>query len=108
MLTVLAALSLALVPGPAVAGDQSGKVRVARLHGVRFELAGRVLTVRLAPQTDRQPPGARDSVWGKRIDAICSPVFHPRSRSTIVRQIRLWPRGELQQLRRRGCRRSGR
>jgi hypothetical protein len=77
MLTVLAALSLALVPGPAVAGNQSGKVRVDRLHGVRFELAGRVLTVRLAPQTDGQPPDARDRVWGKRIDAICSPPHGP-------------------------------
>jgi hypothetical protein len=97
MLSVLAAVSLALVPGPAVAAQESGKVRVDRLHGVRFELAGRVLTVRLAPRKDRQPPDVRGKVWGKRIDAICSTVFHPRRRGTTVRQIRLWPRAELEQ-----------
>ena len=95
MLTAaLATVSLALAPGAGLAAD--GPVRVDRLHGVRFELDGRVLTVRLVPQADGQLPDVRGKVWGKRIDAICSPVFHPRRRSTIVRQIRLWPRGELE------------
>jgi hypothetical protein len=89
---VLAAVSLALAFVPAAA---AGPVRVDRVNGVRFELDGRILKVRLLPRADGRPPAVSRRVWGKRIDAICSPVFHPRSRSTIVRQVRRWPRGEL-------------
>jgi hypothetical protein len=90
----LAATSLAFASAPAAAAE--GPVRVDRVHGVRFELDGRILTVRILPGPDGRPPEVTRRVWGKRIDAICSPVFHPRSPSTIVRQIRRWPRGELE------------
>jgi hypothetical protein len=89
----LAAVSFALASAPAAA---AGPVRVDRTHGVRFELDGRVLKVRLLPRPDGRPPAVSRRVWGKRIDAVCSPVFHPRSRSMFVRQIRRWPRGELE------------
>jgi hypothetical protein len=85
-------ITLSLLVVPAAQGAE--RIEVDRTHGVRFELDGRVLTVRLLPQQDRARPDIRREVWGRRIDAICSPVFHPRR--PPVRQIRLWPRGELQ------------
>jgi hypothetical protein len=49
------------------------------------------------PQEDRRPPDVRRDVWGKRIDAICSPVIDPRKvRRSAVRETRLWPRGQLE------------
>jgi hypothetical protein len=90
----LATVSLALAPGAGVAAD--GPVRIDELHGVRFELDGRVLTVRLVPGEDGRPPAVSRKVWGKRIDAVCSPAFHPRRRSAVVRQVRRWPRGQLE------------
>jgi hypothetical protein len=75
----------------------TSKVALDREHGVRFDLTGSVLTVRLVPQREMSPPDARKDVWGKRIDAICSPTFSARrSRRASVRAIRRWPTGQME------------
>jgi hypothetical protein len=72
-------------------------VRLDRPHGVRFDLTGSVLTVRLVPQRDRTARDARKQLWGKRIDAICSPTFNYRkARRLAVRAVRFWPRGQME------------
>jgi hypothetical protein len=83
----LAALFLLVVP--AARADEA--TRLDRLNGVRFVLDGRALTVTLVPQPDRRPADIRADVWGKRIDAIC--FAGPRAK---VRDIRLWPEGQLE------------
>lgn len=81
----------------ASAAEAEAEVRLDRLHGVRFELEGTRLTVRLVPQPDSHPPDVRADVWGKHIDATCSPVLAPRKvRRAAVRDVRLWPRGQLE------------
>jgi hypothetical protein len=62
-----------------------------RLHGIRFDLSGAVLTVTLVK-------GSQDTqakVWGEQIEAICSPRFGsgtpPRG---SVRATQLWPAGQ--------------
>jgi hypothetical protein len=47
---------------PAAQAEQVTKLD--RDHGVRFTLDGRVLTVRLVPQSGRPPPDVRGHVWG--------------------------------------------
>jgi hypothetical protein len=84
---VAAVLFLLVVP-PARADEAT---RLDRLHGVRFALDARVLTVTLIPQPDRRPPDVRADVWGSRIDAICS-----AGRRVRVRDVRLWPEGQLE------------
>jgi hypothetical protein len=78
------------------AGAVPSPVRLDRAHGVRFSLTGSLLTVRLVPQPNRTPPDARRQLWGKRIDAICSPTFSPRRAHRVVRAVRLWPRGQME------------
>jgi hypothetical protein len=91
---LLAACLTAATVATAALASRS-EVALDRSHGVRFELAGSVLTVRLVPQSNRSPPDVRKEVWGTRIDAICSPTFRPRkSRRPAVRAVRLWPRGQ--------------
>jgi hypothetical protein len=63
-------LALAFTPAAAA----KGPVRVDRVHGVRFELDGRILTIRILPRPDGRSPEVTRRVWGKRIDAICSPL----------------------------------
>jgi hypothetical protein len=86
---VLGCLASATFAGPAVASP--GPVRVDRDHGVRFELSGPNLTVTLIR------PDVQDDVWGKNLDAICSPAFDPRRASrTAVRAVQLWPQGQTE------------
>jgi hypothetical protein len=88
-------VSFFLLAVPAAEG--ATEVRLDRLHGVRFDLEGKRLTVTLVPQPDSRPPDVRAEVWGRRIDAICSPVFAPRKvRRAAVRDVRLWPDGQLE------------
>jgi hypothetical protein len=73
------------------------QVALDRQHGVRFTMTGPVLTVRLVPHENRDPPDVRRKVWGKRIDAICSPTFNPRGAvRRAVHAVRLWPRGQME------------
>ena len=83
------AAALFVLVAPTARADEA--TRLDRLNGVRFALDGRVLTVTLVPQPDSRPPDARDDVWGRRIDAICS-----TGRGATVRDIRLWPDGQLE------------
>jgi hypothetical protein len=86
---VLALLATATLAGPAIASPLP--VRTDRLHGVRFNLKGDDLTVRLVPQAR---PGLRMRVWGRRVQAICSTTFkRPRGSRAYVAAVRLWPRG---------------
>jgi hypothetical protein len=91
---VVGLVAPASAQGPEASGSQ---VALDRPHGMRFDLTGSVLTVRLVPQENRDPPDVRREVWGKRIDAICAPTFSPRgSRGRAVRAVRLWPRGQME------------
>ncbi len=68
--------------------------RLDQSNGVRFTLAGRLLTLKLVPQQGSSPPDIRRKVWGKRVDAACSPSFRPRTvkRIAVSGQV-VWPRG---------------
>lgn len=97
MLRALTAACLATATLAVAAGASTSPVRLDRLHGVRFELSGSVLTVALAPQPGRTPPDVRRQLWGKRIRAVCAPTFNPREAPrSAVRAVRLWPRGALE------------
>jgi hypothetical protein len=64
---------------------------VDREAGVRFELAGPVLTVSLTR------PDASAELWGNRIRAVCSPVFNPaQARRRAVREVQEWPQGQTE------------
>lgn len=76
MIVAALALLAALAPAPA---------RVDREHGVRFDLEGTVLRVSLTR------PDAGEELWGKRITAVCSPVFSSRPSRRAVHTTQLWP-----------------
>jgi hypothetical protein len=81
----LAVISLAL-PTAAGAAVKSG---IDRDGGMRLTLDGRVLTAKILRQK------VEEQLFGKRIDAICSPHSLPSPRGVLVRR-RLWPRGASQ------------
>jgi hypothetical protein len=83
-LPVLAALTVSLaVAAPSGAAVKSG---VDRHGGMRLTLAGRVLTVAIVH------PRARNEVFGRRVVAVCSPLFLPRRRDVVVVRA-VWPDG---------------
>lgn len=88
---MLSCLATAFCAGSTVAS--TAPVRLDRSHGLRFTLAGSVLTVGLVPANGK-PPDARKRLWGKRIRGICSPSFSPQEPPRVVRTVALWPRGQ--------------
>jgi hypothetical protein len=53
--------------------------------------------ISLAPQPRREPPDARDRLWGERIRAACSTSYIPRiGRRRAVHVVRRWPEGAHQ------------
>jgi hypothetical protein len=80
-------IALAMLATAALAASAPGPARVDRDHGVRFDLKGTVLTVSLVS------PDAGEELWGKRIRAICSPVFGSQARFRAVRAVEVWPDG---------------
>jgi hypothetical protein len=91
-LAVVAGLAgVVLAASAAVATTRSATDRES---GLRFRLEGRVLTVSLAPQPGREPPDARDELWGERVRAACSTSYlRPIGRRRAVHVVRLWPDG---------------
>jgi hypothetical protein len=82
VVAAVAAASATAAPAP---------VRVDRDHGVRFDLEGSVLNLRLLR------PEAGEQVWGKNVEAICSPAFRPRqARRPAVSAVQLWPEGQTE------------
>ena len=93
----MATLLLLLLVVPAAQAGQA--VELDREHGVRFTVAGPGLTVALEPQVGISPPDVREKVWGKRVGAVCSPVFtfrDRRLRRVAVTQVQVWPEGQFQ------------
>ena len=85
----LGAFLLAL-PASAGAAVKSG---VDRHGGMRLTLNGRVLTAEIlrTPHHHRDPT-TEEQLFGKRIDAICSPHSRPSPRGVLIRT-QLWPAG---------------
>jgi hypothetical protein len=78
----------ALLATAAIAAAAPAPAAVDRDNGVRFELEGTVLTVSLLE------PDFGDELWGKQINAVCSPTFVPREvRRKAVHTAQLWPDG---------------
>ena len=80
-------IALAMLATAALAASVPGPARTDRDHGVRFNLQGTVLTVSLLK------PDVSEELWGKRIRAICSPVFGAQARFRAVRAVEVWPDG---------------
>jgi hypothetical protein len=59
---------------------------------MRLTLDGRVLTAKIADVGTSRGRTLEEKLYGKRIDAICSPSFDPSRRQLVVRR-RLWPTG---------------
>ena len=84
---------LALTTCAVSAAPVTAAVAVDPLHGLRYVLKGAKLTVRLVPAADGSLPAVRKRLWGRPIDAICSPQFALRRRPRVVMATRFWPRG---------------
>ncbi len=79
-----------MTPAGASAAVQSG---LDRHGGMRLTLDGRLLTAEIirTPHFHRDPT-TEEQLYGKRIDAICSPRSRPQRRGLVIRR-QLWPVG---------------
>jgi hypothetical protein len=80
-------IALAMLATAALTAAAPSPVRVDRDAGVRFHLQGTVLTASLVR------PDLSDELWGKRIRAVCSPVFGAQARFRAVHEVETWPEG---------------
>ena len=86
---------LALLLAAVSAGPASAAVGFDRVHNLRYELTGLTLTVRLVPNAEGALPAVRKRLWGKRVEAICSPTFDlRRAEPRVVTSSLLWPSGQ--------------
>jgi len=83
---VAALLALGAALATPTAGTAAVKTGFDRHGGVRLTLDGRVLTVKIVRQR------AGQHLFGKRIDAVCSPNT-PLTRRGLVIRTRVWPEG---------------
>ena len=79
-----------MLPASAAGAVKTGLDRHA---GMRLTLDGRVLTAKIVntPHIHRDPT-TEERLYGKRIDAICSPRSRPQRRGLVIRR-QLWPPG---------------
>lgn len=85
-------VGLAVLWAASAAGASLVRRAIDRVDGVSFALHGRMLTARLAPQENSDPPDSRGRLYGRSVRAVC---HHGRgtSRRTLGIEVRKWGRG---------------
>jgi hypothetical protein len=83
---ILALLLIASRADVTIAATRSATDRDA---GVRFDLDGKRLKLRLVPQPKHFPPDARGELFGKMVRASCG--TSKRRDSLVTQRVQLWP-----------------